>query len=103
MTRRKAPFEPAPPDPGIIPGGIRDRAMRALLARGPVPADKEKTRASQEFWRAFRERQREEYRLRDLIEHLNLALDAHFVDRALAVEAADYLNELYLAITEKRT
>jgi hypothetical protein len=48
--------EPAPPDPGIIPGGIRDRALRALLARGPVPEDKEKTKASQEFWRAFRER-----------------------------------------------
>ena len=45
---------------------------------------------------------REEYRLRDLIERLNLALDAHFVDRAVAVEAADYLNELYLASTEKR-
>jgi hypothetical protein len=48
-------------------------------------------------------RPREEYRLRDLIERLNLALDAHFVDRAVAVEAADYLNELYLSITEKRT
>jgi hypothetical protein len=24
----KKPFEPAPPDPGIKPGGIRDRAMR---------------------------------------------------------------------------
>jgi hypothetical protein len=46
---------------------------------------------------------REEFRLRDLIERLNLALDAHFVDRAVAVEAADYLNELYLVITEKRT
>ena len=29
--------------------------------------------------------------------------DAHFVDRAVAVEATDYLNELFLAITEKRT
>jgi len=43
---------------------------------------------------------RDEYRLRDLIERLNLELEAHFVDRAVAVEAADYLNELYLAITE---
>jgi hypothetical protein len=57
---RKAPVEPAPPDPGIKPGGIRDRAMRALLERGPIPEDKAKTEASQEFWRAFRERKKQE-------------------------------------------
>jgi len=27
-------FEPAPPDPGFKPGGIRERAMAALLQRG---------------------------------------------------------------------
>jgi hypothetical protein len=43
---------------------------------------------------------RKEYRLRDLIERLDLALNAHFVDRAVAVEAAAYLHEIYLAITE---
>jgi hypothetical protein len=40
----------------MIPGGIRDRALRAVLARGLVPEDLEKTKASQEFWRAFREK-----------------------------------------------
>jgi hypothetical protein len=29
----KRKFEPAPPDPGIIPGGIRDRALRAMIDR----------------------------------------------------------------------
>ena len=48
--------EGAPPAPGMIPGGIRDRALRAVLARGLVPEDLEKTKASQEFWRAFREK-----------------------------------------------
>jgi hypothetical protein len=37
-------------DPGIIPGGIRDRAMRSVLRRGPRAEDKEKTRASKEYW-----------------------------------------------------
>jgi len=48
--------EGAPPAPGMIPGGIRDRALRAVLTRGLVPEDPEKTKASQEFWRAFREK-----------------------------------------------
>ena len=48
MTKR--PWEPAPPDPGIKPGGIRDRALRAVWARGPVPEDPAKTKASQEYW-----------------------------------------------------
>ena len=30
---RSRAWEPAPPDPGIRPGGIRDRALRALAAR----------------------------------------------------------------------
>jgi hypothetical protein len=47
--------EDAPPDPGIKPGGIRDRAVAAVMQRGPSPEDKEKTRASQEFWKAFKE------------------------------------------------
>jgi hypothetical protein len=33
----------APPDPGIKPDGIRDRALRAVLERGPLPEDMEKT------------------------------------------------------------
>src|SRR5262245_51638045 len=57
MSRR--PKGPAPLDPGIIPGGIRDRAMRAVLERGPIAEDPERTKASQEFWRRhFRERQK---------------------------------------------
>jgi hypothetical protein len=33
QSRRKG-YEPAPRDPGIKPGGIRDRAIRATNARG---------------------------------------------------------------------
>jgi hypothetical protein len=43
---------------------------------------------------------REEYRLRDLIERLDLALDT-YIDRAVVEEAAAYLNELYVATTRK--
>jgi hypothetical protein len=38
-------------DPGIRPGGIRDRALRIVEARGPRPEDPAATRASQEYWR----------------------------------------------------
>jgi hypothetical protein len=41
-------------DPGIMPGGIRDRAMRAGLKRGPKGEDKEKTRASKAYWTALK-------------------------------------------------
>jgi hypothetical protein len=37
-------------DSGIIPCGIRDRAMRAVLRHGPKAEDKERTRASKEYW-----------------------------------------------------
>jgi hypothetical protein len=47
-------WQGAPPDPGIKPGGIRDRAMRAQRERGPMPEDPEKTRQSQEYWAKFR-------------------------------------------------
>ena len=47
-------FHRRPSDPGIVPGGIRDRAMRAVMERGPQPEDKEKMLASQKFWAAFR-------------------------------------------------
>jgi hypothetical protein len=51
-------WEPAPPDPGINPGGIRDRALRALRERGPMPEDPERTRQSQAYWaRVRRERE----------------------------------------------
>jgi hypothetical protein len=49
-------FHRRPLDPGIIPGGIRDRAMRAAMQRGPQPEDKEKTLASREFWVALKEK-----------------------------------------------
>ena len=40
------------PDPATR-AGIRDRAMRAVMERGPQPEDKEKMLASQKFWAAF--------------------------------------------------
>ena len=43
-------------DPGIVPGGIRDRAMQIVIKRGPQTEDEEKTRASREYW-ARRHRQ----------------------------------------------
>jgi hypothetical protein len=39
-------------DPGIAVGGVRDRALGAVLKRGPRAEDKERTRASQEYWAA---------------------------------------------------
>jgi hypothetical protein len=45
-------------DDGIVPGSIRDRAMRAVLSRGPQGEDKERTRASKAYWTALK-RQRE--------------------------------------------
>jgi hypothetical protein len=51
-------WKPAPPDPGIIPGGIRDRALRTLHDRAGRPEDLEKTRASQAYWANLR-RERE--------------------------------------------
>ena len=47
-------WKSAPPDPGIMPGGIRDRALQTVLARGQQPEDKEKTRRSQEYWAKYR-------------------------------------------------
>jgi hypothetical protein len=50
----KAPYrspekwKPAPPDPGVRPGGIRARAMQAVWARGPQHEDAERTKAAQE-------------------------------------------------------
>jgi hypothetical protein len=38
-------YEPAPDDPGIIPGGIRDRAVTAVRSRGPRPAEEAKSEA----------------------------------------------------------
>lgn len=49
-------FHEYPADPGIIPGGIRDRALRAVMRRGPQPEDKNKTLASRKFWAAFKKR-----------------------------------------------
>jgi hypothetical protein len=57
VTMRK--WTPAPPDPGIKPGGIRDRAMQAVLARGPRLEDEERTRASQEHWARYQAEQAE--------------------------------------------
>jgi hypothetical protein len=47
-------WKSAPPDPGIMPGGVRDRALQAVLARGQQPEDKEKTRRSREYWAKYR-------------------------------------------------
>jgi hypothetical protein len=44
----------APPDPGIMPGGIRGQALQAVLARGPQLEDKERTCRSQEYWAKYR-------------------------------------------------
>jgi hypothetical protein len=44
---RRQRWEEIPPDPGIVPGGIRDRAMHAVGS--PKGEDKEKTHASQEY------------------------------------------------------
>lgn len=38
-------------DPGIRPGGIRDRALRIVEARGPRPEIPAATRASQAYWK----------------------------------------------------
>jgi hypothetical protein len=55
MPRKQ--WEPAPPDPGPKPGGIRERAMRVMAERGPRPEDPKKTRRSQEHWAKFRAEQ----------------------------------------------
>jgi hypothetical protein len=62
MSRRSK--GPAPLDTGIKPGGIRDRAMRAVLERGPEPADMEKTKASQEYWKTVTAKRVEQARRR---------------------------------------
>jgi hypothetical protein len=51
-------WQPAPPDPGIKPGGIRDRALRTLRDRDGWGEEPEKTRASQAYWERVR-RERE--------------------------------------------
>lgn len=51
-------WQPAPPDPGIKPGGIRARAMRARRDRGPLLEDLERTKQAQEYWACVR-RERE--------------------------------------------
>jgi hypothetical protein len=43
-------------DPGVIPGGVRDRAMAAVMMRGPTPEDKKKTAASIAYWKSVREK-----------------------------------------------
>jgi hypothetical protein len=45
-------------DPGIIPGGIRDRALRAVQRRGPQAEDKERTRAAVRYWASISPRGR---------------------------------------------
>jgi hypothetical protein len=49
-----AKWDPAPPDPGFKPGGLRERAWRAMAECGPRPEDPEKTKRSQEHWAKFR-------------------------------------------------
>jgi hypothetical protein len=56
----KAPYrspekwKPAPPDPGVRPGGIRARAMQGVFKRGLKFDDAEKTKASQQYWAQYR-------------------------------------------------
>jgi hypothetical protein len=45
-------------DPGIIPGGIRDRAMRAVQTKARPASRGHRTRASKKYWAALK-RQRE--------------------------------------------
>jgi hypothetical protein len=51
---QRRPWEPAPRDPGIRPGGIRDRAMRAAEARGLLSENPEQIRRSREYWAKYR-------------------------------------------------
>jgi hypothetical protein len=44
------PWDDDTRDSGIIPGGIRDRVMRAMMQRGPRPEDPKKTQASRDYW-----------------------------------------------------
>jgi hypothetical protein len=54
----KQKWTPVPPDPGIKPGGMRDRAMQAVLARGPRPPETpEELQRAQDFWAKFRAEQ----------------------------------------------
>lgn len=47
------------PDPSIIrPGGIRDRALRAVIARGRQYEDAERTKASRDYWRSLTEKEK---------------------------------------------
>jgi sRNA-binding protein len=55
QARRQHALASTPPDPGIVAGGIRDRARRAVLQRGPQTEDKQKTEVSRQFWKAFGE------------------------------------------------
>ena len=43
-------------DPGVIPRGARDRAMAAVMMRGPTPEDKAKTAASIKYWAEVRKK-----------------------------------------------
>jgi hypothetical protein len=54
IVRTKPAQRAAPPNPGTVPGGVRDRALQAVLKRGPQPDDKKKTRRSQEHWAKYR-------------------------------------------------
>jgi hypothetical protein len=55
MPRKR--WEPAPPDPGSKPDGLRERAERIAKARGWQPEDPEKTKQSQAHWAKFRAEQ----------------------------------------------
>ena len=48
-------MRPTAPDPGIVRDGVRDRALRAVLSRGPTQEDEAKTRASAAYWRKVRD------------------------------------------------
>jgi hypothetical protein len=62
MTRVRRAFwrdDDADPDPGIRQGGIRDRAMRGVIARGPQREDFARTKAAATYWQAVKRSNKE--------------------------------------------
>jgi hypothetical protein len=49
-TNWQRAWEPAPPDPGIKPNGIRARALRAVLVRGPRAETLAAAQRSWDYW-----------------------------------------------------
>ena len=52
LRENSMPDTEAPP---MIPGGIRERAMQAVMERGPTDEDHRKTERSKRYWAGVRE------------------------------------------------